>query len=110
MEPSWRPIPLENMDTLLQHNLQMGFNSSVVWKLGRGSSASLCLFSGSRKVSHAGSYRLTVTVSRGEIIGSSNLPICTLISCVIQGLLLHEAANLEDLVQIVAEYISDQSD
>lgn len=46
----------------------------------------------SRKVSWAGSCGLTVTVSGGEIIGSSNLPLCTLISYVILGLLLQVAS------------------
>lgn len=82
-------------------NVQMGFHLSAVWKRGKAPVfVRGILFrrhtQDSRKVSHAGRCRLIVSVSRGEIIGSSNLPVCTLISCVILGLLLPEAANLRE--------------
>lgn len=43
------------------------------------------------KVSRAGICILAV--SGGEIIGSANLPVCTLLSCVILSLLLQEAGR-----------------
>lgn len=87
-------------------NLQISFHLSIVWGEGAGVILDQSVivrgtlvrrhFQDSRKVSHAGSCRLIVSVSGGEIIGSSNLPVCTLISCVILGLLLPEAANLRE--------------
>lgn len=58
-----------------------------------------------RKVSWAGSCGPTVTVR--EIIGSSNLPVCTLISCVILGLLL-QVARPRVWLRILGVFLTNQ--
>lgn len=53
-------------------------------------------FQDSMKVSLVAGCRLIVSESRGEIIGSSDFPAWSFISCVILGLLMPEAAKLRE--------------